>query len=771
MNDVVRGLVLGGLLLLLGWLAMRLVRSMACKQTIGAWTVTSALVCWAGCWLPVWLPVLPQPDFATKLEPTIEKAQRPQEAIPMMWEFQPDLPVVRLALPDMELPEFAPVEAQKDLEVELPAAPVPAAPVWSWSATMTLLVLLIPAGLLGLLAVAQLALARLVWKSRPVAGRAWNVWRGLTSHLAKPPRLLTNDRLASPVCFGWWKPTIVLPTRLAEQATTSKLTWIYRHELDHLERGDHRTAAVLGLAQVVFFALPWFWLLRRDLLRAQEHLADAAAIGSSTKEATDYAEFLVDLSEQTINHRPLAALSVRATPSELFRRVNMLLSNPEQRPASRTISRWLGGALLSTAVALSGLGFASAQVPVAPPPLPPAPGEGAPPAAPLPPAAPALPFAPPAPAAPVEDKKLKELQSKLEKLVLDGKTDEAKKVVDEITKLKEKIAERPVAPLVAPLLPPAMPRPPVAMRGDFIAPPMMEAPVSKVRKQYDEQIKSFDDLIEKAKDADAKDALKKARDEYVRQMADTMKEEDAKTHQNRLFQSKPFAIAPPQAIELNDDLARVFQQQQKMMDELFKNRGQQPFVLQGELMNPLAQQLASPRFGVQTAKVPDALIEQLDLARDTGLLVQDVIAGSIAEKSGVKKNDVLLKFAGKDVPTDTTSFSALVNKQKAGEKFDVVVLRKSKEVKIEGVTLPELKKVAREGRPWQSMQIQIQNDDVTIDATADGMNYKLSGPMVEGTFTPDSIVVGEKKYDSLDKVPEADQAPVKALINRVGRSK
>jgi hypothetical protein len=299
-----------------------------------------------------------------------------------------------------------------------------------------------------------------------------------------------------------------------------------------------------------------------------------------------------------------------------------------------------------------------------------------------------------------------------------------------------------------------------------------------VRKQYDEQMKSFDDLIAKAKDADAKDALKKAKDEYVKQMADTMKEEAAKAAQQPLFRPQPFAIAPPELANMNDELARVFQQQQRMMDELFKNRGQQPFGLQGEfplqfgVMNPQAQQQASPRFGVQTTKVPDALIEQLDLAKDTGLLVQDVIAGSIAEKSGVKKNDVLLKFAGKDVPTDTTSFSALVNKQKAGEKFDVVVLRKSREVKIEGVVLVDNKKpqVNRDGLAWQSMQVQIQNDDVTINATADGVTYKLSGLLVDGAFAPESILVGEKKYDSLDKVPDADQPRVKSLMGRVGRS-
>jgi beta-lactamase regulating signal transducer with metallopeptidase domain len=752
MTEALRGLVLGGLLLFVGWAAMRLTRRLAWKQAIGAWTVLAALVCFVGCWLPVWLPVLPQPDFRTTLEAKREQAQKPNEVIPLMFELQPEMPVVRLASEDWSPNGQLPANPISEIEVELPAAPVVAQPTWTWIEALPWLVLLVPAGLFSYLAIGQLALVRLVCTSRPVLGRAHHVYRTLTSHLLNPPRVLTNDRLTAPVCFGWLRHTIVLPTQLAEKATTAQLNWIYRHELDHLNRGDHDTAAVLGIAQVVFFAVPWFWLLKKELLRTQEHLADAAAVGSNTKEATDYAEFLVDLSERTQTQRPLAALSVQATPSELFRRVNMLLSTPKQRPASRTLSRWLGAGVLATAVTLSGLGFASAQVPVAPPPLPPAPGEGAPAVVPVAPGAPVAPFAPLAPLAPppsVEEKKIKELQTKLEKLVLDGKTDDAKKVVDEITKLKEKIAERPVAPVGPPLanpmiLPPAAPRPPM-FRGDFVA-PVMEAQVSKLRKQYDEQLKTFDDLIEKAKDADAKEGIKKAKEEYKKQMAETIKEEEAKAKQD-LFRPQEFQLqlAVPMAVPFDG----------------------QPF---GFAQDFVPRQ-STPRFGVQTIKIPEALIEQLDLAKDTGLLVQEVIAGSVAEKGGVKKNDVLMKFAGQAVPTDSVAFGALVTKQKAGEKFDVVVLRKGKETKIEGLTLTEVKKPQANGKDWQSMSIQISNDDVTVSATADGVTYKLSGPLTDGVFAPESITVGEKKYDSVDKVPEAEQARVKALIGRVGRSK
>ena len=33
---------------------------------------------------------------------------------------------------------------------------------------------------------------------------------------------------------------------------------------------------VFGLAQVVYFFVPWFWLLKREVRLCQEYLADAA---------------------------------------------------------------------------------------------------------------------------------------------------------------------------------------------------------------------------------------------------------------------------------------------------------------------------------------------------------------------------------------------------------------------------------------------------------------------------------------------------------------
>ena len=89
-----------------------------------------------------------------------------------------------------------------------------------------------------------------------------------------------------------------------------------------------------------------------------------------------------------------------------------------------------------------------------------------------------------------------------------------------------------------------------------------------------------------------------------------------------------------------------------------------------------------------------------------------VVPGSPAAKAGLKDGDVLLKFAGADVPstkdvTDEASFMAwqesfgkVRNTVKAGAKVQIVVEREGKPVTLEAVAVDEatMKKLAGEGQ-------------------------------------------------------------------------
>jgi hypothetical protein len=204
----------------------------------------------------------------------------------------------------------------------------------------------------------------------------------------------------------------------------------------------------------------------------------------------------------------------------------------------------------------------------------------------------------------------------------------------------------------------------------------------------------------------------------------------------------------------------------------------------------------SPRFGVAVSPVTEALAEQLDLPTGRGVVVVQVIPGSAAEKAGVKKNDVVLTFAGQEIGGDVTKFAGAVEKAKAGEKVEVVVLRKGKKQTLRGIELPEAPKRDRKpgaelefkgpgkrefrfpeggrfkvpapARGFEKMQVQISDDEFTIDATKGDTRYRLTGTVEGGKPTPSRIRVGEESYKSLEDVPEEHRDAVKQLLGSVG---
>jgi membrane-associated protease RseP (regulator of RpoE activity) len=198
-----------------------------------------------------------------------------------------------------------------------------------------------------------------------------------------------------------------------------------------------------------------------------------------------------------------------------------------------------------------------------------------------------------------------------------------------------------------------------------------------------------------------------------------------------------------------------------------------------------------PRLGVSVAPVPEALADQLEL-KGQGVLVTGVVAGTPAEKAGLKKNDVVLTFAGKTV-MGPEAFAELVAAAKA-EKVDLVVLRKGKKVELDGVTLADPKKDeprrTEERKPtkpgaekgpadklssFDTTTISVKDGVVRITSERDGTTYDITGEVEGGKIVPTSIVVkagGETiKAGSVEKLPKEHQAAVKELLGSIGVAK
>jgi beta-lactamase regulating signal transducer with metallopeptidase domain len=181
------------------------------------------------------------------------------------------------------------------------------------------------------------------------------LFRSMTTQASGRPRLLVSGRLCVPLSCGIIRPTVVIPAELCRSDKAAKLRWVFVHELTHLERHDARTSLLFGLAQTVFFFCPLFWWLRRQVRLCQEYIADAAVSAVAAPE--DYAQFLITLADAP--GAPVAATGITGKPSDLFRRIAMLLENsgPVERRSPRGWSCTAAVALVALATVASGVGL------------------------------------------------------------------------------------------------------------------------------------------------------------------------------------------------------------------------------------------------------------------------------------------------------------------------------------------------------------------------------------------------------------------------------
>ncbi|HMF12963.1 MAG TPA: PDZ domain-containing protein, partial [Gemmataceae bacterium] len=145
-----------------------------------------------------------------------------------------------------------------------------------------------------------------------------------------------------------------------------------------------------------------------------------------------------------------------------------------------------------------------------------------------------------------------------------------------------------------------------------------------------------------------------------------------------IFQNLPQGVNPEQMRQFQAEMQRMMQQMQRQI----------PGGFQGGAFGGFATPREG-RLGVRVQTPSATLIEQLDLPKNQGLVIEDVQADSVASKAGIKNHDILLEFNGKPVNANPTEFVRTIQDVKADKPMDAVVLRKGKRETIKGVSLPE----------------------------------------------------------------------------------
>jgi len=85
------------------------------------------------------------------------------------------------------------------------------------------------------------------------------------------------------------------------------------------------------------------------------------------------------------------------------------------------------------------------------------------------------------------------------------------------------------------------------------------------------------------------------------------------------------------------------------------------------------------RLGIFVAPPPPGLVEYLGFEEGVGLIVEQVEAGSLAEKMGLRRDDLLLRIEGRDVRGAETVREALESVP-AGETIEVEIARRGRGV-------------------------------------------------------------------------------------------
>jgi membrane-associated protease RseP (regulator of RpoE activity) len=255
----------------------------------------------------------------------------------------------------------------------------------------------------------------------------------------------------------------------------------------------------------------------------------------------------------------------------------------------------------------------------------------------------------------------------------------------------------------------------------------------------------------------------------------------------------PPGFEPPDFQKFQDEIKKSHEELRKRIAEMQQNPFVSPLTLSGAERKPRENRLGA----VVHAPAP-ALVDQLDLPKDQGVVIQEVKENSAGGKAGLKPNDILLELDGKSVPSKVDDFAKILNDIKPDAAVDATVLRKGKKETVKGIKLPEVKAEEPEPSPFQLPRIQIQPlrpgagalpglqgglapgaDHSSIQMIRTGDNFTtryrnnnesiaLTGKMADGKAVVTDITVSDgkdtKKFKSVDDVPESARDQVKSLL-------
>ena len=115
--------------------------------------------------------------------------------------------------------------------------------------------------------------------------------------IRRPIRLMEMEDITSPALTIGLRPTVLLPSFLAEEGRAEERRFALLHELTHLKRGDDLILLWYGVLRCLWWFHPVVYLMEKPFRMDMESACDARAVrGMSRQEKLAYAALLLELS-------------------------------------------------------------------------------------------------------------------------------------------------------------------------------------------------------------------------------------------------------------------------------------------------------------------------------------------------------------------------------------------------------------------------------------------------------------------------------------------
>ena len=165
--------------------------------------------------------------------------------------------------------------------------------------------------------------------------------------------------------------------------------------------------------------------------------------------------------------------------------------------------------------------------------------------------------------------------------------------------------------------------------------------------------------------------------------------------------------------------------------------------------------------GVMIQDITPELKAKLNLGTEEGALVSDVVSGGPADKAGIKRGDVILRFDGKAIRS-TQNLPFVVASTPIGKTVEMEIMRENQRMNLQ-IKTEELKEEAAEETPAEEAgpNLGMEVQEITPEMAK---NYNLS--RTSGVIIVDvesGSPAGEAGLVPGDIIVEVDKEPIKDL--------